>query len=113
MYAITGQETLCEDLQELREAMSKTDMEGLGQLILFCGPLPEDLVQHTNDKRGEQLPAELSEIMASVVPSAIFEQQEENDFPKLIPEGKRMPPRMLNPDTAERATVSEVLEDPQ
>ena len=111
MYGSTGQETLCEDLQELKEAKSAPEMEILGRLILFCGPLPEGLVQHTNDKKWEKLLAELSEMMASVDPSAIFEQRGENDFPKLIPEGKRMSSRMLNPDTAERATVSEVLED--
>lgn len=91
---------------------STPEMEVLGRLILFFGPLPEGLLKHTNDKKWEMLLAELSEMMASVDPSAQFEQWGENDFPNLIPEGKRMLSRMLNPDPAERATVSEVLEDP-
>lgn len=112
MYAITGQETLCEDLQERKGAKSTPEMEVLGRLMLFFGPLPEGLVKHTSDKKWEKLLAELSEMMASVDPSAHFEQWGENDFPNLIPEGKRMLSRMLNPDPAERATVSEVLEGP-
>lgn len=40
MYLITGQETLCVDLQELKEAKSTPEMEVLGRLILFFWATP-------------------------------------------------------------------------
>ncbi|GFG14569.1 hypothetical protein IFM61392_08523 [Aspergillus lentulus] len=110
LYVITGMETLHPDFNELREAGIEPELEILGRLITYFGPVPPELVEHVNDQRWGKLLIELSEATADD-PDMRFNQWKEELFPNLDAETKRMISRMTKLNPAERATMSEILED--
>lgn len=104
-------EVLHPDFRELREADIEPEIEILSRLIAFFGPVPPELVAHINDERWGNILMELSEAMAEGGPGTRFEQWEQESFPNLGPETKRVIARMTNLDPAARATIFQVLED--
>ena len=99
------------NLQELEEAGTPVEMEILSRLLIFFGPLPDGLVKHINDQKWGDLLTNLSKIVAGVNPSSQFGQWQEENFPNLDAETKRVLSGMLSLDPAERPTIHEVLED--
>lgn len=98
--------------KELEEAGKPVEMEALSRLLVYFGPLPDGLVKHTNDRKWEGLLTDLSKTVGDMDPDSHFGQWQEEDFPHLDAETKRMLSRMLSLNPAERSTIDEVLEDP-
>jgi hypothetical protein len=105
-------ETLHVDFQELRETGFTPEQEVLTRMLLFFGPLPQGLLKQIDDEMWEGLLMGLSQMVEEGRDSGMhFEHWEEQDFPNLDAETKRVLSRMLNLDPAERADVDEVLQD--
>lgn len=111
LYVITGMETLHPDFEELREAGVEPELEILGRLITFFGPVPPELVAHVDDEGWCNTLVGLSEATAGD-PSMRFSQWKEEDFPNLDTETKRVISKMTKLNPAERASMSQVLKDP-
>jgi serine/threonine protein kinase len=100
------------DFEELRKHGIVPEMEIMGRLILFFGPLPSGLLTHINDEEWVGLLRQLSQMMADQSPSQHFEQWDEKDYRNLDPDTKRVISRMTDLDPARRATMDEILKDP-
>lgn len=104
-------ETLHPDFKELREAGIEPELEIVGRLITFFGPVPPELVAHVNEQIWGNILMELSEATADD-PSMRFNQWKEEVFPNLDTETKRVISRMTKLNPAERGTMAEILKDP-
>ncbi|PGH28896.1 serine/threonine protein kinase [[Emmonsia] crescens] len=114
LFTTTGVETLHPDFEQLKREGIEPELEIMGRLISFFGPVPEELVTHVqNDDWGKTMMV-ISELTMDGSPTGPgrFETWEEKDFPNLTSETKQMLLRMTNLDPSKRSTMEEVLEDP-
>ncbi len=112
LYTITGVETLHADFEQLKKEGTEPEQVILYKLLSIFGPLPPELITHVDDEYWGELLTALSQAVADEDPSGLFEQWEENVFPNLDPETKRVVSRMTNLDPKKRATMDQILEDP-
>ncbi|KAG5297219.1 serine/threonine protein kinase [Histoplasma ohiense] len=114
LYTITGVETLHPDFEQLKRDMIEPELEIMGRLISFFGPVPDELVTHVNNENWGQIMMAISEGTfdgGSVGPGR-FEKWKEKDYPNLDSETKRFLWRMTNLSPLKRATMEELMEDP-
>jgi hypothetical protein len=100
------------DFEELRKSGVVPEMEIVGRLLLFFGPLPSGLLTHINNEEWGNLLSQLSQLMADQSPSQQFGQWDEKDYRNLDPDTKRVISSMTDLDPASRATMDEILKDP-
>jgi serine/threonine protein kinase len=112
LYTITGAETLHPDFEQLKKEGTEPELVILYKLLSIFGPLPQELITHVNDEYWAELLTALSQAAADEDPGAHFEQWDENTFPNLDAEAKRVISRMTNLDPKKRATMDQILEDP-
>lgn len=112
LYTVTGVETLHPDFEQLKKEGTEPEQVILYKLLSIFGPLPRELITHVNDEYWGELLKALSQVVAGEDPSGRFEQWQENLFPNLDPETKRVISRMTNLDPKKRATMDQILEDP-
>jgi serine/threonine protein kinase len=84
----------------------------LYKLLTGFGPFPKALVSHVNDEQGGALMEGLWEAIKGEGLYEPFKDWPQNKFPNLDHEAKELISRMTNLDPAQRATISEVMEDP-
>ncbi|KAL9131777.1 MAG: hypothetical protein Q9217_000382 [Psora testacea] len=111
LYTITGVETLHPNFEQLKKEGNEPEQVILYKLLSIFGPLPPELITHVNDEYWGELLTALSLVVADEDPSRHFEQWEENVFPNLNTETKRLISRMTNLDPKKRATMEQVMED--
>ncbi|EGC47039.1 conserved hypothetical protein [Histoplasma capsulatum var. duboisii H88] len=114
LYTITGVETLHPDFEQLKRDMIEPELEIMGRLISFFGPVPDELVIHVNNDNWGQIMIVISEGTSDGGPvgPGRFEKWEEKDYPNLDSETKRFLWRMTNLSPLKRATMEEIMEDP-
>ncbi|OJD18960.1 hypothetical protein AJ78_01072 [Emergomyces pasteurianus Ep9510] len=114
LYFITGVETLHPDFEQLKRDMIEPELEIMGRLISFFGPVPDELVTHVNNENWGQIMMTISEgtFDEGPVGPGRSEKWEKKDYPKLDSETKRFLWRMINLSPLERAAMEELLEDP-
>ena len=105
-------ETLHPDFEQLQKEGTEPEYVILYKLLSMFGPVPPELIAHVNDEYWGELLTALSQVVADEDPSVRFEQWEENVFPNLNPETKRVISRMTNLDPKKRASMEEIMEDP-
>ncbi|KAI4750516.1 hypothetical protein E4T52_16997 [Aureobasidium sp. EXF-3400] len=104
LYVITSTEWLHLDLNEL-----DTNHE---PLLTAFGPLPEAVVSHVSDKDKETLLWDLWKAMEEEKLFDPFGSWQEQTFPNLTVEAKKLISDMTNPDPTQRLSMSEVLNNP-
>ncbi|EEH22249.1 serine/threonine protein kinase [Paracoccidioides brasiliensis Pb03] len=114
LYTITGVETLHPDFEQLKRDMIEPELEIMGRLISFFGPVPDELVTHVNNENWGQIMMAISEgtFDRGPVGPGRFEKWEEKDYPNLDSDTKRFLWRMTNLSPLKRATMEELMEDP-
>ncbi len=112
LYTVTGVETLHPDVEQLQKEGIEPEQVILYKLLSIFGPLPPELITHFNDEYWGELLTALSQVVADEDPSVRFEQWEDEAFPNLDPDTKRVISRMTNLDPKRRAPMDEILEDP-
>jgi hypothetical protein len=92
LYTITGVETLHPDFEQLRRDGIKPELEIMGRLIAFFGPVSNGLVTHINEERWGQVMMAISErtMDGDSTGPGRFETWEEKDYPNL-PRDKKVP----------------------
>ncbi|KAL3474299.1 kinase-like domain-containing protein [Aspergillus californicus] len=110
LYVVTGMETLHPDFRELKELGIEPELEIMGRLITFFGPVPSGLIAHVNNERWGTLMIELSMATADDL-SMQFNEWKEEMFPNLDSKTKRFILSMTQLDPGKRATISQVMED--
>nr|KMM70901.1 hypothetical protein CPAG_07210 [Coccidioides posadasii RMSCC 3488] len=114
LYTITGVETLHPDFEQLKRDMIEPELEIMGRLISFFGPVPDELVTHVNNENWGQIMMAISEgtFDGGPVGPGRIEKWEEKDYPNLDSKTKRFLCRMTNLSPLKRATMEELMEDP-
>lgn len=106
-------ETLHPDFEGLRKDGVDPELEIMGRLISFFGPVPKELVTHVQHEDWGKVMMVLSEALedGSPVGPGRFTEWAEKDYPNLDGEAKRIFLRMLDLAPSKRVTMEEVLED--
>ncbi|KAF3482239.1 uncharacterized protein GIQ15_04998 [Arthroderma uncinatum] len=115
LFTTTGVETLHPDFEQLKRDGVEPELEIMGRLISFFGPVPAGLVTHVQHEDWGKVMMVISESTmddGGPVGPGRFSKWEENDYPNLDSETKRMLSRLTNLDPSKRATMEEILEDP-
>lgn len=107
-------ETLRPDFEQLKREEIEPELEIMGRLIAFFGPVPAGLVTHVDDEGWGHVMKAISEgtMDGGSVGPGRFEKWEEKDFPNLNSETKRFLLRMVDLDPSKRSTMVGILEDP-
>ncbi|EZF28441.1 hypothetical protein TMEN_9321 [Trichophyton mentagrophytes] len=113
LFTTTGVETLHPDFEGLRKDGVDPELEIMGRLISFFGPVPKELVTHVQHEDWGKVMMVLSEALedGSPVGPGRFTEWAEKDYPNLDGEAKRIFLRMLDLAPSKRVTMEEVLED--
>ncbi|KAL1306342.1 hypothetical protein AAFC00_005057 [Neodothiora populina] len=108
-FVITGVEWLHPDVDNLEV---EPEPVILFKLLTAFGPVPDALIRRVNDERGSAL---LKGLWQSIEEEKLydpFKRWEEQTFPNLDHEAKRVISSMTNLDPERRLTMAEVMEDP-
>ena len=107
-------EALHPEFGQLEREGIEPELEIMGRLIAFFGPVPDGLVTHIDDENWSKVIRAISEgtMDGGAVGPGRFETWDEKDYPNLDPETKRFLLRMTNLDPSMRATMEELMEDP-
>ncbi|KAM5485051.1 hypothetical protein MaudMau93_005590 [Microsporum audouinii] len=114
LFTTTGVETLHPDFEQLRKDEVDPELEIMGRLIAFFGPVPDELVIHVQHEEWGRVMTVLSEstMDGGPVGPGRFAKWDEKEYPNLDSEAKRMLLRLMNLGPSKRATMEEILEDP-
>ncbi|EEQ35180.1 conserved hypothetical protein [Microsporum canis CBS 113480] len=114
LFTTTGIETLHPDFEQLRKDEVDPELEIMGRLIAFFGPVPDELVTHVQHEEWGRVMTVLSEstMDGGPVGPGRFAKWAEKEYPNLDSEAKRMLLRLMNLGPSKRATMEEILEDP-
>ncbi|KAM5476925.1 hypothetical protein MauCBS54593_000196 [Microsporum audouinii] len=114
LFTTTGVETLHPDFEQLRKDEVDPELEIMGRLIAFFGPVPDELVTHVQHEEWGRVMTVLSEstMDGGPVGPGRFAKWDEKEYPNLDSEAKRMLLRLMNLGPSKRATMEEILEDP-
>ncbi|KAM5442569.1 hypothetical protein MferCBS31731_002448 [Microsporum ferrugineum] len=114
LFTTTGVETLHPDFEQLRKDEVDPELEIMGRLIAFFGPVPDELVTHVQHEEWGRVMSVLSEstMDGGPVGPGRFAKWAEKEYPNLDSEAKRMLLRLMNLGPSKRATMEEILEDP-
>ncbi|KAM5452387.1 hypothetical protein MaudCBS49596_003204 [Microsporum audouinii] len=114
LFTTTGVETLHPDFEQLRKDEVDPELEIMGRLIAFFGPVPDELVTHVQHVEWGRVMSVLSEstMDGGPVGPGRFAKWAEKEYPNLDSEAKRMLLRLMNLGPSKRATMEEILEDP-
>ncbi|KAM5489202.1 hypothetical protein MaudMau93_003699 [Microsporum audouinii] len=114
LFTTTSVETLHPDFEQLRRDGIEPELEVMGRLISYFGPVPAELVAHIQDDDWGKVMMVISDstMDGGPVGPGRFIGWKEKDYPNLDSEAKRMLLRIFNLDPAKRPTIEEILEDP-
>ena len=88
------------------------EIEVLERMMSYFGPVPEGLLEHINHNEWCNALITLSASFDKENPPRPFALWDEQYFPYLDSDFKRLVDRMMNLDPSKRATVNDLLNDP-
>ncbi|EGD86043.1 serine/threonine protein kinase [Trichophyton rubrum MR1459] len=113
-FTTTGVESLRPDFKQLEIDGVEPELEIMGLLMAFFGPVPSELVTLVQHEEWGRVMTVLSEATMDGGPvgPGRFTTWDEKEYPNLDSEAKRTLLRLTDLAPSKRATMEEILEDP-
>ena len=99
------------DRENLEEGVSPEE-EVLKRMISYFGPVPLGLLKHVDQDEWCTSMIRMNSTFNKSNPAMPFRLWNEQGFPRLESDFKRLVSKMMDLDPAKRASVDELLEDP-